>query len=69
MTSSSAGYVLKLRILSQNQEASEIAYSLVQYINDYEYVVEPEKIHLPVLDTEEVTKKYSSLVFDKRFAK
>ena len=56
-----AGYELNLPIPSQKQEPFEIAYSLVAYrlVNDYEYVVEPETIPLPVLDTEEVTKKYS----------
>ena len=43
-------------------EAFEIAYSLVQHVNDYEYVAEPETIRLPVHDTEEVSR-----VFDKRF--
>ena len=48
---------------ARKQEAFEIAYSLVEHVNDYEYVVEPETIPLLVLDTEEVTKKYSPAEF------
>ena len=33
-----ASYVLNLTIPSQKQEAFEIAYSLVEHVNDYEYV-------------------------------
>ena len=51
-----ASYVLNLPIPSQKQEASEIPYSFAEHVNDYEYVVEPETILLPVLDTREVTK-------------
>ena len=39
-----ASYVLNLPIPLQKQEVFEIAYSLVEHINDYAYVVEPETI-------------------------
>ena len=48
---------------ARKQEAFQIAYSLVEHVNDYEYVVELETIPLLVLDTEEVTKKYSPAEF------
>ena len=58
-----ASYVLNLPIPSQKQKTLEIAYSLAEHVNDYVYVVKPETIPLPVLDTEEVNKKYSSAEF------
>lgn len=49
-------YVFNLPIPLKKQEAFDIAYSLVEHVNDYEYVVQPETIPSFVLDTKEVTK-------------